>query len=605
MHTDCSKKTCLKRRVSRLSRMIICFALCVSFVICLFPQTAYAGKLHTMEFTMAGFVQYGYGNNQKDSDKGSDIESIYQYETAENIDEVINICKKYSNKSTTTGVRNQIDWMNQLYVTAVQDFNAKLDLGDTLLIALLNHSDINTTLMTSPYSMDDINRVLAKQIADGKEGYVDIDAIAKATGLSVQDVSDILKRIASGSITEKTISTGKNSSQHTNRGPYLKIQAQKQEKVFNYLKQEVERMTGDSDALELLYNDLGAGYVNNLLAGTEIDQYRVMLYKEHLAKTLDSTIESVDVNSLADDISKTGAYKVTKKTRSALSKVYKYVTNAANESLSDELKSFFDKALENGVFSESEAREYLILSGEYEKGEHGIGTAAKQLSKGYKYLQKLDTAIEVSGKVFDTVDKVKKAEEFIEYWATDYAQQEIMLEYMVESLSDSGADMDLMVAAKELQNEYTDKLSGTFDKVYTELINKGVGTLKSAFPPLGIAESCISLAGMLTGADDHVDAIETGLAMQGICKQALEDYENAVKAVCNGDSSEEAVNRVLTNFEIARQSLVSYYKAMVQLAETDAEKNLYSSELAKLEKAEFGYVTVSVPFGGGGSMGVR
>ena len=566
----------------------------------MFPQTAFAGKFPTISFTLSGTKNYPNG-----FDEDSDLESIYQYETAENVDEVINICKKYSNQSKTTGVRNQIDWMNQLYVSAVQGFNAQLDLGDTILIALLNHSDINTTLMTSPYSMDDINRVLAKQIADGKEEYVDIDAIAKATGLSIQDVSDIIKRIASGSITEKTISTGKNSSQHTNRGPYLKNQAQKQEKVFIYLKQEVERMTGDPDALELLCNDLGAGYVNNLLAGTEIDQYRVMLYKEHLAKTLDSTIESVDVNSLADDISKTETYKVTKKTRSALSKVYKYVTNAENESLPEELKSFLDKSLENGVLSESEAREYLILSGEYEKGEYGIGAAAKQLAKGYKHLQKLDSALEVSGKVFDTVDKIKKAEDFIEYWATDYAQQEIMLEYMVESLSNSGADMDLMVAAKELQNEYTDKLSGTFDKVYTELINKGVGTFKSAFPPLGIAESCISLTGMLTGADDHVDAIETGLAMQGICKQALEDYKNAVIAVSKGDSSEEAVNRVLTNFEIARQSLVSYYESMVELAETDAEKNLYSIELAKLEKAKFGYVTVTVPFGGGGGTGGR
>ena len=88
--------------------------------------------------------------------------------------------------------------------------------------------------------------------------------------------------------------------------------------------------------------------------------------------------------------------------------------------------------------------------------------------------------------------------------------------------------------------------------------------------------------------------------MEGICKQAIEDYEDAVIAVSKGDTSEEAVNRVLTNFEIARQSLVSYYKAMVELAETDAEKNSYLFELDRLEKAEFGYVTVSLPFGGGG-----
>lgn len=594
----------------KLTRLLIVSVMCMCLLISFFPQRAYA---HTFYVRVGGKVvfqiEYGSSPTKSDSSKQSKsksqdynsiIENIYQYETASDIDKVIEICKKYYDNNTITGVRNQIDWMDQLYISAVQEFNSKLGLGDTLLIALLNHTDINTALMTSSYSLGDINRVIAKQISESKKGYVDIDTIAKATGLSTQEVKDIIGKIASGSVTEKTISAGKNSSQYTNRGPYLMNQALKQEKVFNYLSQEIERMSTDSDALELLYNDLGEGYVNGLLSGTPIDQYKVKLYKEHLAKTLDNTIEGIEINSDASKIAGTEAYKVTKKTKSALSKVYSYMVNAEETGLSPEVKSFLDEHLKNGKLSDSEARELLILSGEYEKGEHGIGEAAKQLIKGYEHLQKLENAFEVSGKVFDAVDKIKKGEEFIEYWLTDYAQQEVLLDYMVQNLSDSGADMELMVAAKELQNEYADKLSGTFDKVYTELINKGIGTVKSAFPPLGIAESCISLAGMLTGADDHVDAIETGLAMQGICKQAIEDYEDAVIAVSNGDTSEEAVNRVLTNFEIARQSLVSYYKAMVELAETDAEKNSYLFELDRLEKAEFGYVTVSLPFGGGG-----
>ena len=47
----------------------------------------------------------------------------------------------------------------------------------------------------------------------------------------------------------------------------------------------------------------------------------------------------------------------------------------------------------------------------------------------------------------------------------------------------------------------------------------------------------------------------------------LENYENAVIAVNKGDTSEEAVSKVLNTFETARQSLISYYKAMITFAE--------------------------------------
>ena len=57
---------------------------------------------------------------------------------------------------------------------------------------------------------------------------------------------------------------------------------------------------------------------------------------------------------------------------------------------------------------------------------------------------------------------------------------------------------------------------------------------------MGIAEASISLTSMITGDDKRVDALETGLAMQGICQQALTDYKNAVIAVSNGTDSEDA-----------------------------------------------------------------
>lgn len=577
-------------------RSLICLALCFSMVILFLPQTAY-GNDDEDGLILSGSDGSSSSSSEMWGHGGTSVESL----TTASMEDLIAICKKYSDPDDLTGVRNQIIWMNSLYSAAVQNFVSHLGLGDALLISILNHSDINTTLMKSSYSIGDINREVASQIISGAEGYVDINTIAGATGLKAKDVEDILKGIAAGNITEKTIAAGKSASQNTNRGPYLKAQAQKQEKVFDYLAAEVERMCADPEALNRLYDDLGAGYVKNLLSDYTLDSYQVMLDKKYLAKILDNVLESDNPYSVCDyDISGTEAYKVTKKTRSAISKLYSYTIGQEEANLSDELKAFLNEHLKNGILSVEEAREYLILSGEYKAGELGIGEAAKQLVKGYKHLQTLDTVLDSSGKVFDVIEKAKKAEEFIDYWATDYSQHELILDSLVETLSDSGTDMELLVAAKELQAEYSDKLSGTVQKISSELVDKGIGTVKSTFPPLGIAEACISLGGTLTGADDKVKALETGLAMQYICKQALTDYENAVIAVNKGDTSEEAASRVLTTFEIARQSLISYYEAMVELADLETEKDLYSYELAKLNASQFGQAFVTSPFKGNG-----
>lgn len=102
----------------------------------------------------------------------------------------------------------------------------------------------------------------------------------------VDYILDHIERIASGGITEKTIAVGKNRSRASSRGVYVNHQALKQDKVWQYLTAEVDRMTGDPDSLALLYQELGTGYVDNMLSGQELDKYKVSLYKEHLAKTL-------------------------------------------------------------------------------------------------------------------------------------------------------------------------------------------------------------------------------------------------------------------------------------------------------------------------------
>ena len=611
----------MKIHKKNVLRALVCILACLSLVVQVLPQVTQAvsysdGKGGTYNYYWGEGGKYGWdyswsgsstytgesssngsssNSGGSSSGKGSKQTKIQKTE----VELLIEICKSYSDLNNLTGIRNQINWMNQLYSAAVQEFISNLDLGDTLLISLLNHSDINTNLLTASYSMGDLNREIAKKIVDGAQGYADVEAIAKATGLKVKDVRSILERIAAGTITEKTIAVGKNRTRASTHGVYVNNQALKQSKVFEYLTGEVERMTSDPDALTVLRGDLGTGYVTSMISGYELDDYQIMLYKKYLAKTLDKTLDSENP-FLISKITKTDAYKVAKETKSALSDLMDYALDEENSKLSEEVQQFLKTHLKNGILSETDAREYLILSGQFEKGEHGIADAAKQVAQGCKHLQKMDAALDASGKVFKAADKARKLGEFVEYWVDDYAKQEVLLYAMVDNLAESGADTELMVAAEELRQEYADKLSGTFDKMYSQLVDKGIGAVKSAFPPLGIAESCISLAGMLTGTGDRVDALETGLAMQGICKQTMADFENAVIAVNQGDTSGEALSRVMTTYELARQSMVTFYEAMLDLADTDAEKQVYEAELKKLEEAKAGSVTVSSPFGSAG-----
>ena len=513
---------------------------------------------------------------------------------------VIDACRLYDDMSILLGVRNQIRDLWSLTSIASNGYISSLSTGDALLISLLNHQEINSGLVKSSFVSDDLKRVVAGRICDGAAGYVDISAVAEAVGLSENDVKDILNGIASGNITENSIKQGLERSKHTNRGMYLIAKAQKQEKVFNFLLDEAKRMSSNEESLYVLYDDLGEGYVKSMLSGEKLDQYKTQLYKEYLAKVL----ETEQPFTLYEyDVSNTGEYKTAKKVSSIISGIYEYEIDAAKAKISPEMQKFLEEHLKNGVLSDKEAREYLILSGEYEKGEHGIGEAAKTLISGYEQLQKFEEAMDYAGKVFDTVDKVKKVEEFLEYWFEDYAQQELVLSGLIDSLSKNGKNTELPVAAKDLEMEYTNKISGTLEEAYGEIIDKGIGSAKALFPPLKVTEACISLAGDLTGASDRVDAIETCIAMQSICISSVEAYENAVIAVNKGDESEEAVNRVLTSFGLAKQSLCEFYEAVSELSDSEEEKAAYEAELIRLQTMQVGRLNNTALRGGGGGGG--
>ena len=91
--------------------------------------------------------------------------------------------------------------------------------------------------------------------------------------------------------------------------------------------------------------------------------------------------------------------------------------------------------------------------------------------------------------------------------------------------------------------------------------------------------------------------------MQSICISSVEAYENAVIAVNKGDESEEAVNRVLTSFGLAKQSLCEFYEAVSELSDSEEEKAAYEAELIRLQTMQVGRLNNTALRGGGGGGG--
>lgn len=337
---------------------------------------------------------------------------------------------------------------------------------------------------------------------------------------------------------------------------------------------------GDDIAMDLIpnfdYDTLeDAGYnaasTKNLENADSVNAYMVKMYKTAIAKSLRAVADTPYGEIVTDDAKDCNKFS---------SNIYGFITglpHALNKNQSEFLKS----ALENEIFSEDEAREFLIKFGGFKKGQKGIGSAAQELVAAYE-MSKALKGLNKAGKVIMTVG------EFKEFFSNSYTNQVKVLDNM---LMNQEMSPEMFVAVAQLRNEYENQLMGALgigkDVAKDMVMDKVKDCVGNKVPLFAITDAAMDIAEAL-GAIDKQDAIHKSAPIICYLPSAMDAYEAAVLRVKNGDTSEEALELVSMNYVFVRESIKALCDYMAVAGNSQQQKE-YKDLAAKLENLEIGH----------------
>jgi len=295
-----------------------------------------------------------------------------------------------------------------------------------------------------------------------------------------------------------------------------------------------------------------------------INDYMVETHKKTLAKALQDlskdpdavkSVEASDtINKLAD-------------------KFFGFITGIGESVMSAEEQAAIKKALENGIFSDAEAREYLLKFGGYVEGQHGIGKATKDLRAMVESMESVTKATKAVGYALT-------AAEFINFYNKNYTSQVAVLDSMLEN---TAMDPEMLIAVSELRKEYENKLTGEMQLLVETGKDLGADKVKdmltSVNPILKIANVAVELLDT-AGAFDKQHEINDASSLMCSAPSAIEAYEQAILRVQKGDTSDEALNLVRMTFAYAQNSVGELCRAMSVLGNS-SEKETF--EKLKME----------------------
>jgi len=296
------------------------------------------------------------------------------------------------------------------------------------------------------------------------------------------------------------------------------------------------------------YNDASVKAFNS---AKEINSYEVNMYKANLA----SALKDIDNQSFLE------AERKEIKNVAKLIKDLNDLTSGINvQSLSKEAQKALKGIVKNGTVSAADAENFLVKFGYYAKGSDELADASRRMSDMYAFSKQL-------GEDMETINGILTAVDFAEYWATNYENQVLILDNMLDSTE---MPPEQFLAMVELRQEYANKFYGTARKLAVLVVDKGVDkAVEAAFQPLALAEIGIDLIALVTGVDGYVDGLHNGSAMVNMLPNMYNAYEEAIKKVRDGDSSDKAIEQVKTSFVLLKETLKN-----LSLSIKEVDKNL-------------------------------
>lgn len=362
-------------------------------------------------------------------------------------------------------------------------------------------------------------------------------------------MDDHLKNVLTKMNNACTVATGKMSK----LGAFL-ITLTKHDDI---LKDKYLKGNTVTDALLQSYNQTS---YNNLKKSSKINQYEVELYKANIAAALGEIEANTWLQAEREDI---------KVVSDLVNELYNAFVTGNVSQFPKDMQPIIRDMIKKNEITPGTAELVLHKLGYFPDDIESLEAAARRTSDMFEYVKALETTL-------DTVENLLTTADFVEYWATNYEDQVIALDSMLEH-AELPAEQFLAVA--QLRQEYAHKFIGTAKKAVDVVVDKGVGALVSkAFQPLSMAEALIDVAALVTGVDGYVDGLHNSSALVNMLPGMYNTYETAIQTVRDGDTSDAAVQQVQTSFIVLKETLKSL---ALSLKEVDKDlateyQNLYN-----------------------------
>lgn len=313
---------------------------------------------------------------------------------------------------------------------------------------------------------------------------------------------------------------------------------------------------------------LNEGSLKAMEEETYISGYHVNLYKEVLHETLKN------MKPVVTD-------EIREQTQNAVDILNGFFGLGGN-TIPKAQKDYLSILLDDDILYADEALDFLSKFGYFKGNKKALTKASEILSDSYDIFALISDR---AGKTLDVVSDILTTAEFVDFLARDYCSQIALLDDM---LINQTLSPNMFVAALHLREEYRHKwLMGATEKLFSAAKEGVWDKIEGSFPLYAAVDGIVDLAGLLTGATERTELLMNATALTDIAPTYLLAYKKSIKRVQNGDTSEEALNLVKTNYAIVVKLLDTMCDIMTEIGDKkQAEK--YDQIRILLGAMEFG-----------------
>lgn len=320
--------------------------------------------------------------------------------------------------------------------------------------------------------------------------------------------------------------------------------------------------------------------------------YHVELYMDNLHELFDN----LDVSNSSNVIDRDSVKKIFDLVKFVHGST-KTGTEQFTEFVTPEMGNFLKIACKDGL-NLDEAKEFLFKFDIIKGDKASRNLLAKCMEDMFDYFDDFDKKIvdlddlgekagpymEMLGQGVNMLEVAFRGAEFIDFWVSDYAGPISIIDTI---LAEQPLPCEIYLALVGLRAEYKSDFLHLHSEL-EDLTKDGIAEILSGRAPVfKTFDPFAKTGGFLLGLNNKTQERLDGAAMQEIAPILMNNYLNSVAAVRDGDTSEDALLAVETNYELLVSSLEELCNSMISVASRE-QKAEYKSILAELQSLRIG-----------------